>query len=111
MRILNHSNSYKNHRKSFVMLIIVFLLLSLHGPPSIAMLIDSPHIGDMGNSVNDKYIIKFTEEPLSIFENRVKTEMKNLFPHLTEKLFNEILDRQVLQHKNKILLILNKKKF
>ena len=87
------------------MLIIVFLLLSLHGPPSIAMLIDSPHIGDMGNSVNDKYIIKFTEEPLSIFENRVKTEMKNLFPHLTEKLFNEILDRQVLQHKNKILLI------
>ena len=105
MRILNHSNSYKNHRKSFVTLIIIFLLLSLHGPPSIAMLIDSSQIKDMGNSVNDKYIIKFNEEPLSIFENRVKTEMKNLFPHLTEKLFNEILDRQVLQHKNKILLI------
>jgi len=105
MRIFNHSNSYKNRRKSFVMLIIIFLLLSLHGSPSIAMLIDSPNIGDMSNSVNDKYIIKFTEEPLSIFENRVKTEMKNLFPHLTEKLFNEILDRQVLQHKNKILLI------
>jgi len=87
------------------MLIIIFLLLSLHDPPSIAMLIDISQIKDMGNSVNDKYIIKFNEEPLSIFENRVKTEMKNLFPHLTEKLFNEILDRQVLQHKNKILSI------
>jgi len=87
------------------MLIIVFLLLSLHGPPSIAMLIGSPQIRDMDNSINDKYIIKFAEEPLSIFENRVKIEMKNLFPHLTEKLFNEILGRQVLQHKNKILLI------
>jgi hypothetical protein len=31
--------------------------------------------------------------------------MKNLFPHLTEKLFNEILDQRVLQHKNKILSI------
>ncbi len=87
------------------MLIIIFLLLSLHGPPSIAMLIDISQIKDMGNSVNDKYIIKFNEEPLSIFENRVKTEMKNLFPHLTEKLFNELLDRRVLQHKNKILSI------
>ena len=103
MRALNHSNSYKDHRKSFVTLIIIFLILSLHGPSSIAMLIDSSQIKDMDNSVNDKYIIKFNEEPLSIFENRVKTEMENLFPHLTEKLFNEILDRQVLQHKNKIL--------
>ena len=105
MRILNHSNSYKNHRKSFVTLIIIFLLLSLHGPPSIAMLIDSSQIKDVDNSVNDKYIIKFNEEPLSIFENRVKTEMKNLFPHLTEKLFNKIIDQRVLQHKNKILSI------
>jgi len=91
--------------KSFVTLILIFLLLSLHGPPSIAMLINSTQIKDMGNTVNDKYIIKFNEESLSIFESRVKTEMKNLFPHLTEKLFNEILDRQVLQHKNKILSI------
>ena len=87
------------------MLIIIFLLLPLHGSLSIAMLIDSSQTKDMGNSVNDKYIIKFNEEPLSIFENRVKTEMKNLFPHLTEKLFNEILDQRVLQHKNKILSI------
>ena len=87
------------------MLIIIFLLLPLHGSLSIAMLIDSSQTKDMGNSVNDKYIIKFNEEPLSIFENRVKTEMKNLFPHLTEKLFNEILNRRVLQHKNKMLSI------
>ena len=85
MRVLNHSNSYKNRRKSFVTLIIIFLILSLHGPSSIAMLIDISQIKDMDNSVNDKYIIKFNEEPLSIFENRVKTEMKNLFPYLTEK--------------------------
>ena len=105
MRVINYSNSYKNHRKLLVMLIIIFLLLPLHGSLSIAMLIDSSQTKDMGNSVNDKYIIKFNEEPLSIFENRVKTEMKNLFPHLTEKLFNEILNRRVLQHKNKMLSI------
>ena len=105
MRILNHPNSYKNHGKLFVTLIIIFLLLSLHGPSSIAMLIISSQIKDTNNRINDKYIIKFNEEPLSIFENRVKTEMENLFLHLTEKLFNEILDRRILQHKNKILSI------
>jgi len=72
MRILNHSNSYKNHGKLFVMLIIIFLLLPLNGSLSIAMLVDSSQIEDIDGDACDEYIIKFNEEPLSIFENRVK---------------------------------------
>ena len=86
------------------MLSIVFLLSTLYSPQSVDAFVYISQ--DYKSSSNyGGYIIKFNEEPLSIFENRLRGEMKNLFPHLTEKLFNVVLAQRVLDYKNKILSI------
>jgi len=105
MKILSYFNFYKKYRKQLAILAIVFLLSTLYNPQSVAVWVNIPQSDSGNNDAHDSYIIKFDGEPLSIFESRIRNEMKNLFLHLTEKAFNYLLAKRVLEHKNKILLI------
>ena len=105
MEILGYFSVYKKHRKLLAILTIVFLLSTLYNPQSVAVWTNIPQSNSGNNDAHDSYIIKFDGEPLSIFENRIKNEMRNLFLHLTEKAFNYLLAKRVLEHKNKILLV------
>ena len=105
MKILSYFSFYKKYRKLLAILTIVLLLSTLYGPQSVAVWSNIAQNNDANSDTHDGYIIKFDREPLSIFENRIRNEMKNLFLHLTEKAFNYLLTKRVLEHKNKISLI------
>jgi hypothetical protein len=51
----------------------------------------------------DRYIIKFNEEPLSVFKHRFKDVLGNVFSRLSRKFVDKISNQMVLQFKNKIL--------
>lgn len=106
MKILSYFSFYKKHRKLLVTLTMVLLLSTLYGPKSVAVWSNNIARNNYTNrDAYDSYIIKFNGEPISIFQNRIRNEMKNLFLHLTEKAFNYLLAKRVLEHKNKILSI------
>jgi len=105
MKILSYFSFYKKYRKLLAILTIVLLLSTLYGPQSVAVWSNVAQNNSANSDVYDGHIIKFDGEPLSIFENRIRNEMKNLFLHSTEKAFNYLLAKRVLEHKNKILLI------
>ena len=106
MKILSYFSFYKKNRKLLETLAVVLLLSTLYGSQSVAVWSNNIALNDGAKrNAYEGYIIKFDEEPISIFENRVRNEMKNLFLHLNEKTFNYLLAKRVLEHKNKILSI------
>jgi len=105
MKILSYFNFYKKYGKQLTLFTIIFLLSTLYNPQSVAVWTNISNNNSENNDAHDCYIIKFDGEPLSIFENRIKNEMRNLFLHITEKAFNYLLSKRVLEHKNKILSV------
>jgi len=93
-------------KKQLITTLIVFILFStLFSVQSTAI---NSNVYNSSSGEEDSfggYIVQFIDEPLSVFKNRFKDRLKNVFSNLAETVSNRLFNENVTNHKEKLLSI------